>query len=76
MLFHVKHIAQVFPSCCIQLHGKRKEIAFIPQSSFDMATPDSIGISGLLRGCNVKAVRKGGLGLSQSWSRVGIARAM
>lgn len=49
MLFHVKHTVQVFPSRSIQLHGERKEIAFIPQSSFDLVTPDGTGTSGLLR---------------------------
>lgn len=38
-LFRVKHTVRAFPSHCIQLHSKEKEVAFLPQSSFDMATP-------------------------------------
>lgn len=62
-LFHVKHILQVFPLHCIQLHSKGKEIAFLPHSSFDMAAPADARPLGLLRGCKGKAGRRGGFGL-------------
>lgn len=38
-LFHVKHTAQAFLPHRIQLRGEGKEVAFLPQPSFDTAAP-------------------------------------
>lgn len=73
-LFHVKYTTQAFPLSSVQLHAEGKEVAFLPQSSSDMATPVGTGASGLLRKYSGKAVRKGGLGLSQAYWSVCVKR--